>query len=131
MTTGRRRLVLDRTFDQAIDTVLSAFLGEGFAIKLIEGGDLPERVSGRLRYARLVATLPELRFVPTRPSEGVPALLGCQISIFELAGSCTMVTASSHLGRYPLLAALVPRLDDRMHGALTQVACKGATLEAA
>ena len=79
MTTGRRRLVLDRTFDQAIDTVLSAFLGEGFAIKLIEGGDLPERVSGRLRYARLVATLPELRFVPTRPSEGVPALLAVSL----------------------------------------------------
>jgi hypothetical protein len=131
MTTGRRRLVLDRTFDQAIDTVLSAFLGEGFAIKLIEGGDLQERVSGRLRYARLDATLPELRFVPGRPKEGVPALLGCQISIFELAGSCTMITASSHLGRYPLLAALVPRLDDRVHGALSRVACQGSTLEAA
>jgi hypothetical protein len=131
MTTGRRRLVLDRTFDQAIDTVLSAFLGEGFAIKLIEGGDLQERVSGRLRYARLDATLPELRFVPGRPKEGVPALLGCQISIFELAGSCTMITASSHLGRYPLLAALVPRLDDRVHGALSRVACQGSSLEAA
>ena len=131
MTTGRRRLVLDRTFEQAIDSVLSAFLGEGFAIKLIEGGDLQERVSGRLRYARLEARLPELRFVPSRRAEGVPALLGCQISIFELAGSCTMITASSHLGRYPLLAALVPRLDNRVHGALTQVACQGSTLKAA
>jgi hypothetical protein len=128
MTTGRRRLVLDRTFDQAIDTVLSAFLGEGFAVKPIDGGDLHERATGRLRYALLEATLPELMFVPTRRSEGVPALLGCQISIFELAGSCTMITASSHLGRYPLLASLVPRLDDRVNGALTQVACQGATL---
>jgi hypothetical protein len=130
MTSGRRRFVLDRTFDQTIDTVLSAFLGEGFAIKPIDGGDL-HRVSGRLRYALLEATLPELKFLPSRPSEGVPTLLGCQISIFELAGSCTMITASSHLGRYPLLAALVPRLDDRVHGALSRVACQGSTLEAA
>ena len=131
MTSGRRRLVLDRTFDQTIDAVLSAFLGEGFAIKPVDGGDLHERATDRLRYARLEATLPELRFVPSRRSEGLPGLLGCQISIFELAGSCTMVTASSHLGRYPLLASLVPRLDDRMNGALTQVASQGATLEAA
>jgi hypothetical protein len=131
MTSGRRRLVLDRTFDQTIDTVLSAFLGEGFAIKPIDGGDLHERVSGRLRYALLEATLPELKFVPSRPSEGVPALLGCQISIFELAGSCTMITASSHLGRYPLLASLVPRLDDRLNGALSRVASQRSTLEAA
>ena len=131
MSSGNRRLVLDRPFDQAIDTVLSAFLGAGFAVKPIDGGNLHERDTGRLRYALLEATLPELKFVPGRPSAGAPALLGCQISIFELAGSCTMITASSHLGRYPLLASLVPRLDDRVNGALTQVACHGSTLEAA
>jgi hypothetical protein len=131
MRSGHRRLVLDRTFDQAIDAVLSAFLGEGFAIKPVHRGDLNNPATGQLRYALLEATLPELRFVPSRRREGVPALLGCQISIFELAGSCTMVSASSHLGRYPLLASLVPRLDDRANAALTQVACQGSTREAA
>jgi hypothetical protein len=131
MTSSRRRVVLDRTFEQAIDTVLSAFLGEGFAIKRIEGGDLHERTAGPLRCALLEATLPELKFVPSRRSEGAPALLGCQISIFELAGKCTMITASSQLGRYPLLESLVPRLDDRLTAALTQVACQRSSLEAA
>ena len=65
----------------------------------------------------------ELR--PVWNGGGLPAILGCRISLFELAGSCTIVTASSPLARYPLLASLVPRLTDRLGGAMHAAAGRG------
>jgi hypothetical protein len=133
MSNADRRLVLDQGFDRAIETVLNAFLTEGFAVEPVDGGDLHRRCTAadRLRYALLEATLPELGLVPCRCRGGLPAILGCRIALFELTGTCTLVTASSPLSRYPLLAALVPRLSDRAGSALGQVACQGSTLEAA
>ena len=128
MSSEVRRLVLDQGFDRAVETVLSAFLTEGFAVEPVDGGDLHRRCAAadRLRYTLLEATLPELGFVPCRCIGGLPAILGCRIALFELTGSCTLVTASSPLARYPLLASLVPRLSDRVGSALRQVACQGA-----
>jgi len=133
MSREDRRLVLDHGFDRAIETVLNAFLTEGFAVEPVDGGDLHRRCSAGdpLRYTLLEATLPELGFVPCRCLGGLPAILGCHIALFELTGTCTLVTASSPLGRYPLLASLVPRLSDRAGHALRQVARQGASLEAA
>ena len=133
MSKEDRRLVLDQGFDRAIVTVLNAFLTEGFAVEPVDGGDLHRRCSavGRLRYTLLEATLPELGFVPCRSVGGLPAILGCRIALFELTGTCTLVTASSALTRYPLLAALVPRLSDRVGSALHQIASQGSSLEAA
>lgn len=128
-----RRLVLDRGFDRALEIVLSAFLSEGFAVAPVDGGDLHQRCTAvdRRRYTELEVTLPELGFVPCRRLGGLPALLGCRIALFELTGTCTIITASSPLARYPLLAALVPRLSDRVGSALRQAAGQGANLEAA
>jgi hypothetical protein len=133
MPTENRRLVLDEGFTRAVETVLEAFLSEGFTVMPIDGGDLHRRpLAGRpLRYALVEATLPELSFVPCGWAAGLPAILGCQVSLFELTASCTLVTASNPLTRYPLIASLVPRLSDRIGGALRHVARRGASLEAA
>jgi len=132
MSSKDRRLVLDQGFDRAVETVLKAFLSEGFTIEPVDGGDLHNRCSSveRLRYAVLGATLPELRFVPSGCGH-LPAILACRITLFELTGTCTLVTASSPLQRYPTLASLMPRLSERLGGALHTVVCRGADLEAA
>ena len=133
MSTEDRRLVLDEGFNRAVETVIEAFLSEGFTVRPIDGGDLHRQLlAGHpLRYALVEATLPELRFVPCGRADGLPAILGCQIALFELTGSCTLVTAVNPLTRYPLIASLVPRLSDRIGGALRQVERRGASLEAA
>jgi hypothetical protein len=133
MSSEDRRLVLDRGFDRAVEIVLNAFLSEGFAVEPVDGGDLHQRCAAvdRLRYTQLEVTLPELGFVPCRRMGGLPVLLGCRLALFELTGTCTLVTASSPLARYPLLASLVPRLSDRVGSALRQAAGQGTTLEAA
>jgi hypothetical protein len=132
MSTKDRRLVLDQGFEGAVETVLNAFLSEGFTIEPVDGGDLHNRCASvdRLRYALLEATLPELRFVPSGCGH-LPAILACRITLFELTGTCTLVTASSPLQRYPTLASLMPRLSERLGGALHTVVCRGADLEAA
>jgi hypothetical protein len=132
MPTKDRRLVLDQGFDRAVETVLNAFLSEGFTIEPVDGGDLHNRCASvdRLRYALLEATLPELRFVPSGCGY-LPAILACRITLFELTGTCTLVTASSPLQRYPTLASLMPRLSERLGGALHTVVRRGADLEAA
>lgn len=133
MPTKDRRLVLDQGFDRAVESVLNAFLAEGFTIEPVDGGDLRNRCASvdRLRYALLEATLPELSFVPSGCGRGLPAILACRITLFELTSTCTLVTASSPLQRYPTLASLMPRLSERLGGALHTVVCRGADLEAA
>ena len=62
ISTADRCLVVDKGFDRTVETVLQAFLNAGFSVTPIEGGDLHQKrgPSGRLRYALLEATLPEL-----------------------------------------------------------------------
>jgi hypothetical protein len=128
MNTDERRLILDRGFERAIETVLSAFLSEGFSVKPLDAGDLHHRerpstcsghTDGSLRFALLEATLPELSFAAL-PGD-VPALLGCRLTLFELTGSCTLLTADNPLRKYPLLASSVPRIADRVSRALRTV----------
>ena len=132
-TNADRRLVVDHGFDRTVETVLQAFLDAGFAITPIDGGDLHHKddPSGRLRYALLEATLPELCFVRSRCRQEPPPILGCRISVYEVTGSCTFVTTSNPLTRYPLLESLVPRLSERTRCALGLVALQGSALEAA
>jgi hypothetical protein len=133
MMTSDRRLVVDQDFDRTVETVLDAFLNAGFSVAPIDGGDLHQKgeSGGRLRYALLEATLPELSFVRAACRRDLPLILGCRISVYEVTGSCTFVTASNPLTRYPLLASLVPRLSERTRAALGLVALHGAGLEAA
>jgi hypothetical protein len=133
MSPEDRRLVVDQEFDRAVEVVLDGFLREGFTIRPVDGGDLHQRCAAghTLRYAMLEASLPELAFVPGVGVESLAPILGCRISLFELTGSCTLVTVSNPLTRYPLLSSLVPRLTERLGGALRLVAVRGASLEAA
>ena len=133
MSATDRRLVVDQGFDQTVETVLQAFLNAGFTVTPIDGGDLHQKSEpgGRLRYALLEATLPELCFIRTTCRRDFPPILGCRISVYEVTGSCTFVTTSNPLTRYPLLASLVPRLSERTRNALGLVAMHGAGLEAA
>jgi hypothetical protein len=133
MSPEDRRLVLDRDFDRAVEVVLDAFLREGFTLRPVEGGDLHQPcVPGHpRRYALLDASLPELAFVSVDASERLSGVLGCRISLFELTGTCTLVTVANPLTRYPLLSLLVPRLTERLGVALRLVAARGANLEAA
>jgi hypothetical protein len=131
--TADSRLVVDQDFDRTVEAVLDAFLNAGFSVAPIEGGDLHQngKPGGRLRYALLEATLPELCFVRAACRREVPPILGCRISVYEVTGSCTIVTTSNPLTSYPLLASLVPRLSERTRAALGLVALHGAGLEAA
>ena len=125
MNIDERRLILGRGFERAMETVLDAFLHEGFTVTPIDAGDLHHRSHHRtdpgcsLRYALLEATLPELK---------APAVVGvmagkspppaCRVSVFELNGACTLVTAENALVRYPLLEPLARGATDRMADAL-------------
>jgi hypothetical protein len=133
MSPEDRRLVVDQGFDRALEVVLDAFLCEGFTIRPVDGGDLHQRCAAGepLRYALIDASLPELAFVPVDDTDRLAAVLGCRISLFELTATCTMVTVSNPLTRYPLLSSLVPRLTERLSGALRLVAVRGTSLEAA
>lgn len=133
VATPDRRLVIDYGFDRTVESVLQAFLDAGFTVSPIDGGDLHQKQTpgGPLRYALLEATLPELCFVRSAWHADLPPILGCRIAIYEVTSSCTFVTTSNPLTRYPLLASLVPRLSERTRSALGLVALHGACLEAA
>jgi len=121
MNTDERQLVIDQSFDQTLESVLAAFLREGFSVDPLEAGNLIfYKIPGdRLRYARIEASLPELSF--TSGSQVQCGLLGCRLSLYELSRSCTLVTAENALTRYPLLASLVPRVTRRISLALDEV----------
>jgi hypothetical protein len=131
MDTAERRLVLDEGFEQAITSVLDAFLCNGFCVEALDGGNLhrPTREGHSLRYALLGASLPELYFHAAPDAQSY--LLGCRLSVYELTGSCTLVTVEKPLGTYPLLGAMVPRVTERIGDALRRVCRRGSHLEAA
>jgi hypothetical protein len=122
MNNDERRLILDRSFERAMETVLDAFLREGFTVKPLDAGDLHQHThpGSSLRYALLEATLPEQICQGARVPGG-PPVLACRLSLFELTGSCTLVTAENPLVRYPLLSSLAPRVADRIGDALRDV----------
>ena len=133
MKTNDRRLIVDHRFDYTVETVIDAFLREGFTIRPVGAGDLRQYSApgDPLRYAVLEATLPELAFAAGgRRAEFAP-MLGCQIAVYELVGQCTMVTAASPVADYPQLASLVPRLTDRLGSALRAITRTNAVTEAA
>ena len=133
MNTKERRIVVDESFERAVTAVVDAFVREGFTLEALDGGNLrPHTISGdRLRYALLEASLPELRFRAAGSCTTRSALLGCRLSLFELAGSCTLISVEPPLSPYPLLASLVPRLTERVSDALSLVLRRGSSLEAA
>ena len=119
MNTEERRLILERSFERTLETVLDAFLSEGFTINPVGAGDLhrPNSPGNERRYAMLNASLPELAF--RQPGEAEPpAVLGCLVSVFQLTGSCTLVTVENPIVRYPVLATLVPRVAERVERVL-------------
>jgi len=132
-STSDRRIVVDQGFTRTIETVLQAFLSAGFSITPVEGGDLHQKGAseGSLRYVLLEARLPELSFLASSCRPEATPILGCRISVYEVTGSCTFVTTSNPLARYPLLASLVPRLSERTRTALGLVALHGELTAAA
>ncbi len=123
MTTNDRRIIVDHGFDCTVETVIDAFLREGFTVTPVGGGDLRQQAAmgGALRYAVLEATLPEPAFDMDRPHSDVTPVLSCQIAVYELVGKCTMVTATSPVADREDLALLEPRLADRVGNALCTI----------
>jgi hypothetical protein len=120
------QVVVDRPFERALEAVLEAFVREGFAVDPLEAGRLQFYTfpGDLLRYARIEASLPELSFSGAQTAANASSdcsLLGCRISLYELTGSCTLVTAENALLRYPLLASLVPRVTRRIASALREL----------
>jgi hypothetical protein len=115
MNIEERRIILDRGFDRALNTVLDAFLQERFAITPTGAGDVhrPGNPGQSRRYALLDAAIPELDF-GAHGTEASAPLLDCHVSIFELTGSCTLITVDSPVIHSPGLAKLVPRVADRI-----------------
>ena len=133
MNTNEWRLIVDSSFDCTVETLIDAFLREGFTIRPAGAGDLRQRsVPGEsLRYAVLEATLPEFAFAARRLRADFAGVLSCQLAVYELVGKCTMVTAASPVDDYPQLASLVPRLTDRLGSALGAITRANAITEAA
>jgi hypothetical protein len=133
MNTNNRRLIVDHSFDCTVETVIAAFLREGFTIRPVGAGDLRQHSApgDALRYAVLEATLPELAFAAGRLRADFAPVLGCQVAVYELVGKCTMVTAASRVADYPQLASLVPRLTVRLGSALCAITRASAATEAA
>jgi hypothetical protein len=133
MNSNDRRLIVNHSFDCTVETVIDAFLREGFTIRPVGAGDLRQNSApgDTLRYAVLEATLPELAFAAGRRRADFAPVLGCQIAVYELVGKCTMVTAASPVAGYPQLASLVPRLTDRLGSALWAITRTNAGTEAA
>jgi hypothetical protein len=101
MDINERRIILDRGFERALTAVLEAFAHEGFVINPGDAGDLHrhdvacdrlgDRAGDRRRYAVLDATLID----PVAGSVSVARRTrrcACRVSMFELAGACTLVT---------------------------------------
>ncbi len=133
MTTNDRRLIVDHSFDCTVETVIDAFLREGFAVTPVGGGDLRQHsaVGDAVRYAVLEATLPELTFdVGSRRASPTP-VLSCQIAVYELVGKCTMVTTTSPVADRQEVALLVPQLIDRVGSALSTITRARASSPAA
>ena len=133
MNSEPRRLVQDQSFEQAIETVLDAFLAQGFVVEPVVAGDCHSHAlpGEPLRYALLEATLSELNFRRSLSPRSSRAFLGCRLSVFELAGSCTLITVEQPFRQYPLLACLVPRLTERMNAALDTIMRRGTAEKAA
>jgi hypothetical protein len=123
--TDERRLILDRGFERAMETVLDAFLCEGFTINPMDAGDLhrPSTPGKPLRYALLEATLQD----PAGCAQQSSSCVRCRLLLFELTGSCTLVTADTNLAPY---AAPAPAMHRRVDAALS-LASRHGTLSVA
>jgi hypothetical protein len=133
MTTNDRRLIVDHNFDCTVETVIDAFLREGFTLTPVGGGDLRQHsaVGDAVRYAVIEATLPELTFDVGRGRADVTPVLSCQIAVYELVGKCTMMTVTSPVADRQELALLVQRLTDRVGSALCTITRARASTHAA
>jgi hypothetical protein len=115
-----RRLILDRDFDRGLASVIDAFLEQSFTVTPVDAGDLHRqgKPGVPLRYALLRATPPEMSTVE------------CRVSVFEIAGSCTLVTVEDPFARQPHLAMLMPRVVGRVSDAI-QLLMRSGVLTAA
>jgi hypothetical protein len=130
METRERRVVLDESFERAIVAVLDALMREGLKVHAIDAGDLHNHAApgAPLRFAMLEASLLDLRIPPAPAGE---EHLGCRLSVYELTGSCTLLTAEDPAARHPLAASLEPRLIERIGNALRQITRGRPCVEAA
>jgi hypothetical protein len=114
MNPEERRLILDCGFDRAVEIVLDACLEEGFTITTAGAGNLQRCASpGRsFRYALLDATLPESSLHAGTMT--TPTNSGCRVSLFEIAGSWTLVTVEIPSVCHPATASAVPRVADQV-----------------
>ena len=125
------RMVLDREFDHAVDSVIGVFQAGGFQVAPIESGDFPNeaRPGEPHRYTLLHATLPELSFQAS--DAGSASVFGCRLSIYQLTASRTLLTVDIRLLPYPALTLLIPRVAKRMHEALARLTPDTSVVEAA
>jgi hypothetical protein len=133
MRTHERRLIVERSFDRTVEAVIEAFLGEDFTIRPLGAGDLrhPPACGDPLRYAVLEGWPPEAEFPRgCSPAEN-PPWLSCKITVYELVGSCTLVTATPPGVDYSMFAALAPTLEDRLDKALNALSHRGVLIVAA
>ena len=133
METYERRLIVDRAFDRTVETVIDAFLREGFTITPVDAGDLRHQpVCGEsLRFAVAEASLPGPLPSAPRAATCDSSLLGCKIAVYELVGSCTLVIATAPCLDYPTFASMAPDLRDRIGGALRTLTRPGTGIVAA
>ena len=134
MESTARRLVLDRAFSEVLNNVLETFIREGFSVRSLDGGNLrrgPRSSSASRRYVQLDVTLPELDSSCAALHVDDSALVGCRLTLFELAHSCTLLTAENPTRRFAVLSTLAPAVEEHMGRALDFVARAHESINAA
>ena len=98
-----------------IERVIDAFLQERFTGQPFGAGNLRHNPTcgNPLRHAILQAWLPAITVSPAPRAAGRPS---CHVAVYELVGSCTLVTAATP--DRTSSATSVPSLQDRMDRAL-------------
>jgi hypothetical protein len=126
MSNHERRMVLDEGFERAVALVVEAFLREGFTVEALDAGDLHRLAApgDQLRFAWLGASLLDREICPSAPAAPVPRCVGCRLCVYELTGSCTLVTAEHQGSSDPVLALHEPLLTERTASALRILAAR-------
>lgn len=127
-----RRIVIDRSFERALWSVMEAFVAAGFTINATAVHETVRRAGKDLRrYVLLEALHPRLMWEALRLDLDIGVLLPCEIAVYELADGQTVVTVADPMAPaayfatwrkdHPALAAVARDLEDRVAEALQRV----------
>jgi uncharacterized protein (DUF302 family) len=137
-----RRIVINRSFERALWSVMEAFVTAGFTINATSVHHTVRRAGRDLRrYVLLEALHPQVLWEALRLDLDIGVLLPCEIAVYELADGQTVVTAADPMAPaayfaswrkdHPALAAVARDLENHVAEALRAVSDAASRCQAA